>query len=91
VLLVDVLGTVLLAAALVTARQRPERASLLVDGAGTGFCGGLTTFSSLAVGIAAQLRAGEVSWAILTTLTVVMAGIGAGVVTTRLLSSRSDR
>lgn len=87
-LAVDVVGTVVLAAALVTARRRPEHASILVDGVGTGFCGGLTTFSTFAVGIATQLRSGAVGWAMLTSLVVVAAGISSAVAVARLWAAR---
>jgi CrcB protein len=76
-LAVNVLGSAVLAVAVVASRRRPDRASLLVDGVGTGFCGGLTTFSAFAVTTAEQLRGGEVLWATGSVLTMVLAGVAA--------------
>jgi CrcB protein len=76
-LVVNVVGSMVLAAAVVASRRRPDRASFLVDGIGTGFCGGLTTFSAFAVTTAEQLRAGEAIWAAASVLTMVVAGVAA--------------
>ena len=75
-LVVNVIGSALLAAAIVRSRRDPGRASLLVDGVGTGFCGGLTTFSAFAVTTAEQLRAGQAAWAVASVVAMLVAGIG---------------
>ena len=76
-LVVNVVGSAVVALAVVASRRRPARASVLVDGIGTGFCGGLTTFSAFAVTTAEQLRAGEAAWAAASVLTMVVAGVAA--------------
>lgn len=86
-LLVNVAGTAILAAAIVASRRRPQHASVLVDGIGTGFCGGLTTFSAFAVATAAQLRAGEPVWAAASVVLMVGAGV-AGALTSHWWAAR---
>jgi CrcB protein len=76
-LVVNVVGSVVLAAAVVASRRQPDRASFLVDGIGTGFCGGLTTFSAFAVTTAEQLRDGEAAWAVASVLAMLVTGVAA--------------
>lgn len=87
-LVVNVIGSGLLAAAIVRSRRDPERASLLVDGLGTGFCGGLTTFSAFAVTTAEQLRAGQAAWAATSVASMLVAGVGAAALVLALTEPR---
>lgn len=87
-LVVNVVGSGLLAAAIVRSRRDPGRASLLVDGVGTGFCGGLTTFSAFAVTTAEQLRAGQAAWAAASAVAMLVAGIGAAALALALSDRR---
>jgi CrcB protein len=82
---VNAIGSALLAGAVVTARRRPERVGLLVDGVGSGFCGGLTTFSAFALTTAAQLRDGSPTWAAASVVVVLAASIGASMVAARMV------
>lgn len=77
ILVVNVVGSAALGVALVEARRRPDRESLLVDGIGTGFCGGLTTFSAFAVDTAALSRAGDAAMAVGYVAATLVLGIGA--------------
>lgn len=56
VLLVNILGSFVLGAAMAEEWDHPRKRTLLHDGIGIGFCGGLTTFSTLAVETATMLR-----------------------------------
>ena len=58
-LVVNLVGSAVLALALAESGRVRRRAGLLVDFVGTGFCGGLTTFSSLAVATAKLTRDGR--------------------------------
>jgi CrcB protein len=67
ILLINVAGAFVLGLLLeALARRGPDvgRRRLLRLGAGTGFCGGFTTYSALAVGAAELLRAGSTGLAI---------------------------
>lgn len=77
ILTVNVVGSAVLGLALVEARRHPDRESLLVDGIGTGFCGGLTTFSAFAVDSANLLRDGEGAVALGYVALTMIAGIAA--------------
>ncbi len=79
-LLVNVLGSALLGWALVESRRRPERESLLIDGVGTGICGGLTTFSALAVHTAGLGRSGDPGLALVEVALNVALGVTAATV-----------
>jgi fluoride exporter len=90
VLLVNTVGTVLLVLALDVSRRQPDRASLLVDGVGTGFCGGLTTFSAFALINAQHLDDGSVGWAALSIGAVMICGLAAATVTRLVVERRRD-
>ena len=76
ILALNVVGSAVLGVAIVEARRRPDRESLLIDGLGTGFCGGLTTFSAFAVDTAALARAGDATTAAIYVLATLVLGLG---------------
>jgi CrcB protein len=76
-LLVNMVGSAVLVWALVASGREGAPRSLLVDGLGTGFCGGLTTFSAFAVGTAAQVRGGAAGWAALSIAAMLGGAVGA--------------
>jgi CrcB protein len=88
---VNTIGSGLLAWAIVESRRRPARAGLLVDGLGSGFCGGLTTFSAFALVTATQLRDGSVGWAIAAVLVVLGGSIGAAVLVARTMAATTGK
>jgi fluoride exporter len=90
VLVANTVGTVLLVLALDVSRRHPDRASLLVDGVGTGFCGGLTTFSAFALVNAQHLDDGSVGWAALSIGAVMTCGLAAAFVTRLVVERRRD-
>jgi len=59
VLAVNVVGSLVLGAALAEEWRHPRARLLLHDLGGIGFCGGLTTFSTFAVEVAERLRDGD--------------------------------
>ncbi len=80
ILFVNVAGSAALGVTLVEARRRPDRESLLIDGIGTGFCGGLTTFSAFAVDTATLSRAGDTGTAAAYVAVTLVLGIGAAAI-----------
>lgn len=76
VLLVNAAGCALLGYLVVVAQERPAQRWLLHDGAGVGFCGGLTTYSSFAVAVVQEVRGGEA----LVALSNVAASVAVGLV-----------
>ncbi len=83
-LLVNIVGCGLLAA--VTAPTRPKTQQRIL---GTGFCGGLTTFSTLSVEVVSMMDDGNASRAGLYLLASVVAGLVA-YVSVRTMSATSD-
>jgi fluoride exporter len=79
VLSVNVAGSLLLGIVLAAEWNRPTVRLLLHDGAGVGFCGGLTTFSTFAVEVVELVRADEHAIAVAYTA-ASLAGTIAGVV-----------
>jgi CrcB protein len=80
VLTVNIAGSLLLGA-LVAEEWRPPRLRLLLHDAGAiGFCGGLTTFSTYAVGVVHLVDSDHVATAITYTLTTVLATVIAVIV-----------
>jgi CrcB protein len=77
VLAVNVAGSLILGVLLTAEVTRPAARLVVRDGAGTGFCGGLTTFSTFAVQVAHLSRAGQVATAALYTGASVTGAIGA--------------
>jgi CrcB protein len=61
VLIVNTLGSLLLGMIAAMALHPERRTNPLVIAAGAGFCGSLTTFSTLAVSVADELRDGSAS------------------------------
>jgi CrcB protein len=77
VLTINVAGSVVLGWAAGERWRHHERGWWLRDGVGIGFCGGLTTFSTFAVEVAAFGRAGAWGTGVAYVLaSVVLAGIG---------------
>ena len=83
VLAVNVVGSVLLGVLLAEEWAHPRLRLFLHDAGGTGFCGGLTTFSTFAVEVVELARAGDAALAAVygaTSLAAAVAGVicGAG-------------
>jgi CrcB protein len=89
VVVVNAVGSAVLAWAIAESRRRPDRASILIDFVGTGFCGGLTTFSAFALATAVQLRHGDAAWAAVSATVMLSIGLGAAV-GTRVAMHRSS-
>lgn len=79
VFVLNVVGSVLLGALLAEEWSHPSARLLLHDAGGIGFCGGLTTFSTLAVEVVNLAREGDAGTAAVYTAASVAAAI-AGVV-----------
>ena len=79
VLAVNVIGAFLLGLVLVATRHRTDDATNdpIRLALGTGFCGALTTFSTLAVDVASGLRGGETSRAVGVLVVSVVVGVAA--------------
>jgi CrcB protein len=75
-LLVNLLGSLLHGFMVVTAFERAAPTRYFRPLIGTGFCGGLTTFSTFAVEIVLLIRAGRVGVAALYAAVSLIAGIG---------------
>jgi CrcB protein len=75
-LLVNLVGSLLVGFIVVTAFERLAPSRYFRPLLGTGFCGGLTTFSTFAVEICLLIRAGRVGMAVLYALVSLVAGIG---------------
>lgn len=88
VLAVNVIGCGLLGATLVAAGLRPNHASRLRLGLGTGFCGGLTTFSTLTVRLAELIDDGSVGTALAELMLSVVLGVTA-LLAGRLIAHRA--
>lgn len=86
VLTINVIGSVILGTALAEQWGHPRWRLLLHDGVGVGFCGGLTTFSTFAVEVAALGRAGQgrdaFAYAVLS-VALAVAGVVAGALALR--------
>ena len=77
-LAVNVVGCLVLGIALaLPAEQSQRRHALLHDGIGIGFCGGLTTFSTLAVEVAELMRDGQAATGVAYLAASVVLGIAA--------------
>jgi CrcB protein len=74
VLALNVIGSFLLGVVMASEWEHPRRRLMLHDAAGIGFCGGLTTMSTLAVEVADLLRDGHPA----TAYTYVVASIVGG-------------
>lgn len=61
VLVLNIVGSVLLGVLLAEQSSQPSAELLLRDGGATGFCGGLTTFSSFSLELVELTRHGEVA------------------------------
>jgi len=77
VFVVNVVGSAVLGAALAEDWRHPARRRFWHDAVGVGFCGGLTTFSTFAVELAAFLDAGRSGLAATYLGAAVVAGVGA--------------
>lgn len=75
-LLVNLFGSLVLGFVVVTALERLAPSRYFRPLIGTGFCGGLTTFSTFAVEVVLLLRAGRVAMAALYAVVSLVAGIG---------------
>lgn len=75
-LLVNLFGSLLIGFIVVTAVERLAPSRYFRPLIGTGFCGGLTTFSTFAVEIILLIRAGRIGMAALYALVSLVAGIG---------------
>ena len=75
-LLVNLAGSLIVGFVAVTAFERLAPSRYFRPLIGTGFCGGLTTFSTFAVEITLLIRAGRVGMAVLYAVVSVVAGIG---------------
>jgi fluoride exporter len=78
---VNVAGSVLLGIVLAEEWSHPRARLLLHDGAGIGFCGGLTTFSTVSVEVVDMARDGRPGLAavyLLTSVAAALAGVVAG-------------
>ena len=77
-MLVNLVGSLVLGIALaLPAEAGPRRHGLLHDAVGIGFCGGLTTFSTLSVEVAQLARDGRAAWGVGYLALSVVLGIGA--------------
>jgi CrcB protein len=85
VLVVNVIGCALLGVVLAEEWTHPRARLLLHDGAGIGFCGGLTTFSTVAVEVAAFGRGGRWGLAVVYLGASVVLGVAAAVSAAGLL------
>jgi fluoride exporter len=74
-LLVNLVGSLLIGFIVVTAFERLAPSRYFRPLIGTGFCGGLTTFSTFAVEICLLIRAGRVGMAVLYAVVSLVAGI----------------
>jgi CrcB protein len=74
-LLVNLLGSLILGFVVVTALERAAPTRFLRPLIGTGFCGGLTTFSTFAVEIVLLIRAGRPGLAALYAAVSLIAGL----------------
>jgi CrcB protein len=74
-LLVNLCGSLLIGFIVVTAFERLAPSRYFRPLIGTGFCGGLTTFSTFAVEIVLLIRAGRIGVAVLYALVSLVAGI----------------
>ena len=74
-LIVNLSGSVVLGFVIVVALERAAPSPYLRALLGTGFCGGLTTFSTFAVETDSLVRAGRVGVAAVYVLTSVVAGL----------------
>jgi CrcB protein len=82
---VNVVGCALLGVVLAEESTHPRRRLLLHDFGGIGFCGGLTTFSTVALEVAQFARHERVGLAAVYLVASVVAGIAAAVVGAALL------
>ncbi len=76
---VNVAGSLVLAGVVARYRSLGEKGPVLLDGLGAGVCGGLTTFSGVAVVLATQLRAGRAGLAAVTASLMVGLTVAAAV------------
>src|SRR5262245_50973323 len=76
---VNVIGSVILGIVLAEEWSHPGARLVLHDGAGIGFCGGLTTFSTVSVEVVTMTRDGRPALAVVYLVTSVAAAV-AGVV-----------
>lgn len=74
VLAINIAGSVVLGMLLAEEPARPSMRTLLHDGGGIGFCGGLTTFSTFALEVVNLARAGDTA---LSAIYVVFSVVGA--------------
>lgn len=81
---VNVAGSLLLAVVVARYRSLGDRGPVWLDGLGAGLCGGLTTFSGVAVVLATQLRDGQAGVAVLTVILMVGLTLSAAI-TARLV------
>ena len=77
VLMVNIAGSLILGVLLTAEVPRARTRTVVRDGAGTGFCGGFTTFSTFAVQVAHLSRAGHLVTAALYTGASVTGAIAA--------------
>jgi fluoride exporter len=75
-LLVNLFGSLVIGFIVVTTVERLAPSRYFRPLIGTGFCGGLTTFSTFAVEIVLLVRAGRIGMAALYALVSLIAGIG---------------
>jgi len=84
---VNLLGAAILGALVVRTARRPHLHGLL----GTGFCGGLTTFSTLQLEVVRMFNAGHVGLAALYLLASVGGGLALAWLTAQLAGPRTGR
>jgi CrcB protein len=78
---VNVVGSVILGIVLAEEWTHPGARLVLHDGAGIGFCGGLTTFSTVSVEVVNMVRDGRAGLAavyVVTSVAAALAGVVAG-------------
>jgi CrcB protein len=75
IFLVNVIGCALLGGFTALVRARPRHQALAGDLLGVGFCGGLTTMSTLAVELAAFGRDGRLALALLYLVASIVVGV----------------
>jgi CrcB protein len=75
-LLVNLVGSLVVGFVVVTAFERLAPSRYFRPLIGTGFCGGLTTFSTFAVELVLLIRAGRIGMAVLYAVVSLVAGIG---------------